>query len=96
MCSHGPQLAALPVTMAGPYPTARATVAALARFTRHFEPDRTHHHWGRRLQTKGWRRGLNAADCAEQARCIIPVAAGHLAALYLLFMQATQSTAVAR
>jgi hypothetical protein len=91
--SHCEQLAALPVEVAGPYPSAKSTVAALARFTRQFAPDRTHHHWGRWLQSMGWRQGVRAADCAEQARRIVPVAAGHLAALYLLFLQATQASA---
>ena len=82
-------LAALPVQVAGPYPSVQANVAALARFTRQFEPDRTHHHWGRWLHSMGWRRSLGKAEVAQQASRIIPVAAGHLAAMYAQFLEAT-------
>lgn len=82
-------LAALPVQVAGPFPSVQANVAALARFTRQFEPDRTHHHWGRWLHSMGWRRSLGKAEVAEQASRIVPVAAGHLAAMYAQFLEAS-------
>lgn len=87
--AHTGPLAALPVQVAGPFPSVQANVAALARFTRQFEPDRTHHHWGRWLHSMGWRQSLGKAEVAEQASRIIPVAAGHLAAMYAQFLEAS-------
>ncbi len=72
------------------YATPRATVAGMAAFTRQFAPDRTHHHWGRWLKNRGWRQTHNQAEIAQQVAQIIPVAAGHLAAMYLQFLQAAK------
>jgi hypothetical protein len=63
---------------------------ALARYTRQFQPDRTNHHWGRLLKRLGLRRSLTRHDFAAQASQIIPTAAAHLAAVYLLFLEATR------
>jgi hypothetical protein len=83
------QLAALPFQMARQYASAHDAVAGLAAFTRQFRPDRSNHHWGRLLKSIGLRKTLSRAEFAAQAAQIIPVAAGHLAALYLMFLEAT-------
>lgn len=73
------------------YRKVRDTVAGLARFTRQFEPDRTNHHWGRLLKSMGLRRSQGRTEWADQAAHIIPVAAGHLAAVYLQFLAETRA-----
>jgi hypothetical protein len=88
--ANGAQLAALPFDIPRQYASAYEASAALAAFTRGFAPDRTNHHWGRLLKRLGLRRSLTRAEFAAQARQIIPVAAGHLAALYLTFIEATR------
>lgn len=87
---NGPQLAALPFEVPRNYACARDAAAGLAAFTRGFAPDRSNHHWGRLLKQLGLRRSLTRAEFAAQARQIIPVAAGHLAAVYLTFIEATR------
>ncbi len=85
--SHVAELGALAFDVSPPFVSVHANVAALARFTQQFAPDRTHHHWGRWLKRRGWRQSLSQAEVAAQARAIIPVAAGHLTAMYLQFIQ---------
>ena len=85
--SHVAELGTLPFALPAPFANVRANVAALARFTQQFAPDRTHHHWGRWLMRRGWRQSLPQAELAAQAHAIIPVAAGHLAAMYQQFIQ---------
>jgi hypothetical protein len=83
-------LARLPVSLPTPQASAPDTVAALARFTRQFAPDRTNHHWGRLLKWLKLRKSMTRGQFAEQAEQIIPAAAGHLAALYQQFLDATR------
>lgn len=87
--ANGTPLAALPFQIPGQYRNAYDAVAGLAAFTRQFAPDRSNHHWGRLLKSLGLRKSLTRADFSDQATQIIPAAAGHLAALYLMFLEAT-------
>lgn len=87
--AHGAELAALPVAVPGRFASAYHAADALARITRQFAPDRTNHHWGRLLKRLGLRRSLTQTEFAAQARQLVPAAAGHLAALYTLFLEAT-------
>jgi hypothetical protein len=84
--SHLDELKSLPFALAPAFASVRANVAALACATRRFAPDRTHHHWGRWLKRRGWRQSLSQAELAAQARVLIPLAAGHLAAMYRQFV----------
>ncbi|MES2017973.1 MAG: zinc dependent phospholipase C family protein [Pseudomonadota bacterium] len=87
-----PQLAALPFEVPQHYRSVHAAVAGLARFTRQFPPDRSNHHWGRLLKACGLRKTFTRTELANQAAHIIPAAAGHLAAVYLMFHHATRPT----
>lgn len=87
--ANGAQLAALPFQVPGQYRCAHDAVAGLAAFTRQFAPDRSNHHWGRLLKALGLRTSFTRADFSAQATQIIPAAAGHLAAVYLMFLEAT-------
>ncbi|NHZ34067.1 hypothetical protein F0185_10765 [Massilia sp. CCM 8692] len=89
--ANGAQLAALPFDVPHQYASAHDAAAGLAAFTQRFAPDRTNHHWGRLLKRLGLRRSLTRAEFAAQAEHIIPTAAGHLAAVYLTFIEATRS-----
>lgn len=87
---HGDSLGALRAAMPMDYQSAAAIVEGLARFTRQFPADGTHHHLGRWLKARGWRRSHTRVEIAQQAEQIIPVASAHLAAMYLLFLQKSQ------
>lgn len=82
-------LAALPFEVPSQYRSAHDAAAGLAAFTQRFPPDRSNHHWGRLLKSLGLRKSLTRADFSNQATQIIPAAAGHLAAVYLMFLEAT-------
>ena len=86
--SHVAELGQLLFDVPVPFASVHENVTALARFTQQFAPDRTHHHWGRWLKRRGWRQSVPQAEVAAQARVIIPVAAGHLAAMYRQFIEA--------
>jgi hypothetical protein len=85
------RLAALPFQVPRQYASVHGAVAGLARFTRQFPPDRSNHLWGRALKSLGLRKPLARAVFADQAAHIIPAAAGHLAAVYLMFLEAIRS-----
>jgi hypothetical protein len=86
--AHCAQLAALPVPAVPRYASVRDAVAGLAVYTRRFRPDRSNHHWGRLLKMLGLRKPLTRAEFSAQAAQIIPAAASHLAAVYLMFLEA--------
>jgi len=88
--AHADALGTLPFAVPGGFASARAAADALARLTRRFPPDRTNHHWGRLLKRLGLRRALTRDAVANQASHLIPAAAGHLAAIYTLFLEATR------
>jgi hypothetical protein len=84
---NAPALRALPVAVV-PVPARPADlVESLARHTQRFPPDGTHSPWGRWLFRLGLREKLTARTLAEQARALIPLAAGHVAALLRLFLR---------
>lgn len=85
--SHVAELGKRMFDVPAPFASVHDNVTTLARFTQQFAPDRTHHHWGRWLKRRGWRQSLSQAEVAAQARLIIPVAAGHLAAMYRQFIE---------
>jgi zinc dependent phospholipase C len=80
-------LSELPFEIPNHFSTSNDIVKSLARWTQRFEPDRTHHPIGAFLKKIGLRKGLHQKQLADQAEQIIPKAAGHLAALYLLFLK---------
>lgn len=59
----------------------------LARYAQDFPPDSTHSPWGRLFRRLGLRQELATRVIAEQARRLIPVAAGVTAALLRLFLR---------
>jgi hypothetical protein len=85
-------LAGLPFQVPQHHRSVRAVVEGLARHTRKYPPDRTNHHWGRLLKSLGLRKSHTRATFAAQAEQIIPEAAGHLAAVYRQFLDATRPT----
>jgi len=62
-------------------------VEELARYAQAFEPDGTHSPWGRLLRRVGARTALTTRTIAEQARQLIPAAAGATACLLRLFLR---------
>jgi hypothetical protein len=84
--AHADALGALPVPFVPDAPP-EVLVDELARYTRAFEPDRTHHAWGALLRRAGRRRALRRDEVAAQAQELIPYAAGHLTALLRGFVR---------
>lgn len=83
---NGEHLRQLRSSVPSHYRSVREIVTGLAKFTRQFPADTTHHHLGRWLKLRGWRRALTHDEIAAQAEQIIPVASAHLAAMYLHFL----------
>jgi hypothetical protein len=81
-------LAALPVAVVPDAARASDLVESMARFTQAYPPDETNHAPGRLLKRLGLRRPVSAREAGEQARALIPVAAGHAAALVRLSLRA--------
>ena len=84
---HADTLRALPVAAWPDRARASELVDGLARFTQAFAPDGTHSPWGRLLRRLGARTALTTRTIAEQARALIPAAAGATAALLRLFLR---------
>jgi hypothetical protein len=84
--AHCEELSRLPVV--SPAPAAPVElIGALARRTQRLEPDRTNNAPGWALKKVGLRRPLHRDLLAEQARGIIPAAAGTLATLLKMFLE---------
>jgi hypothetical protein len=62
-------------------------VHGMARFAQGFAADKTTSPWGRVLRRVGLRRPVRAALAREQARMLIPRAAGCAAALFKMFLK---------
>jgi hypothetical protein len=62
-----------------------AIVQELARFGQSFPADKTTSPWGAVMRRLGWRRPVRSAEAREQAKALIPHAAGCTAALLRLF-----------
>ena len=66
-------------------------VRGLAAFGQGFAADKTTSPWGRVLRRMGLRQPVRKAEVREQARLLIPRAAGATAALFRLFLEHVQS-----
>ena len=84
----------LPVPAVAPRGRASELVEDLARHTQRFAPDLTSSPWGRLLWKAGLRRKLPVPVLSDQARQLIPLAAGHAAALLRLFLRQAAGDAV--
>lgn len=62
-------------------------VHGMAAFAQSFAADKTTSPWGRVLRRMGWRQPVKAAQAREQARALIPRAAGSTAALLKSFLE---------
>jgi hypothetical protein len=81
------RLAALPVPRVPPPRRASELIETLARVAMRHEPDRTNHPLGRFLRKRGLRQGVSARTAGEQAELLVPLAAGHAAALLEMFFR---------
>jgi hypothetical protein len=80
-------LRALPVVAWPDRARASDLVEDLAHYAQDFAPDSTHSPWGRLFRRVGLRQAIAARVIAEQARQLIPAAAGATAALLRLFLR---------
>ncbi|MEO7094535.1 MAG: hypothetical protein ABI175_14865 [Polyangiales bacterium] len=78
-------LGALPVPTIAPMPRASAHIEAMARSAQQHAPDATNTPVGRVLERVGLRRKVSAREAAAQAEVLLPLAAGHAAALLRRF-----------
>jgi hypothetical protein len=83
----------LPVPAVTDRARASELVEDLARETQRFAPDTTTSPWGRALRRAGVRHRLPARVLRDQARELIPLAAGHVVALLRLFLRAATGEA---
>jgi hypothetical protein len=84
----------LPVPTVAARRRASELVEDLARHTQRFAPDTTNSPWGRVLWKVGLRRKIPVPILDDQARQLIPLAAGHAAALLRLFLLRAAGDAV--
>ena len=84
---HAAALRALPVVAWPDRTRPSDLVDDLARYAQDFAPDSTHSPWGRLLRRIGLRQSLTVGAIGEQARQLIPAAAGATAALLRLFLR---------
>jgi len=94
--SHASELRELPVAAVGDAERASTLVESLCRFTQSYPADRTHSPWGHLMWRLGFQRKADGATLADQARALIPQAAGHAAALLRLFLREVAMTAQPR
>ena len=78
-------LAALPVPTIAPLARASAHLEAMARVAQPHAPDATNTPIGRVLERLGLRRKVSSREAAAQAEVLVPLAAGHAAALLRRF-----------
>lgn len=81
------ELLALPVPPVADFERPEDVIEAMARITSAWRPDGTNWWAGRLLARAGLRKRVGKAEAAEQARALIPVCAGHAAALLRLFLR---------
>jgi hypothetical protein len=84
----------LPVPAVAARRRASELVEDLARHTQRFSPDTTNSPWGRVLWKVGLRRKIPVPILDDQARQLIPLAAGYAAALLRLFLLRAAGDAV--
>ncbi len=87
-------LETLPVPAVAPRGRASELVEDLARQSQRFAPDTTNSPWGRLLWKAGLRRKIPVPVLSDQARELIPLAAGHAAALLRLFLRQAAGDAI--
>lgn len=81
------ELEALPVPHIEDREKASDLIEGLALFAQGFAADKTNSPWGRVLKRMGLRNSVSAPAAREQARKLIPVAAGYTASLFRLFQR---------
>ncbi len=84
---NAPALEKLPVPPVPDRACASELVDELARHTQRFAPDKTNSPWGRLMGRLHLREKVPARVLSAQARELIPLAAGHAAALLRLFLR---------
>ena len=87
-------LESLPVPAVATRRRASELVEDLAGQTQRFTPDTTNSPWGRLLWKAGMRRKIPVSMLSDQARQLIPLAAGYAAALLRLFLLRAAGDAV--
>src|SRR5262245_1977581 len=85
--SHAQALRELPVPCVPDRDEASQLVESLSGFAQAFPADRTNSLWGHALWRLGLREKSDRETCAAQAAALIPMAAGHAAALLRLFLR---------
>jgi len=90
----GDELRTLPVSKIFPS-SVESVVESMAHFAQGFAADKTTSPWGRMLRRFGRRQPVRAALAREQAKALIPRAAGHTAALFRLFLEKTGASQAA-
>jgi len=81
------ELRALPAAPFSSGNSVEAIVRGLAACGQRFSADKTTSPWGRVLRRMGLRKPVGKAEVREQARILIPQAAGATAALFRLFLE---------
>jgi hypothetical protein len=84
---HARALRALPVPQVPDRDEASELVESLSAVAQAFPADRTNNAWGHLLWRLGLREKADRRTCAAQAEALIPMAAGHAAALLRLFLR---------
>ena len=69
------------------FPRARDAIEAMAARCKPYRADRTNHHLGRVLRRAGVLSPLGSKEAGEQARELIPLAAGHAASILRLYLR---------
>jgi hypothetical protein len=88
------RLLELPVPSVADRAKPSALVEELARYTKAFRGDATNHHLGRVLKRAKLLRGVTAKEAGEQARELIPLAAGYTAALLRMYLRDREAPAL--
>lgn len=85
--SHAAELGQPPAGPVADRPRASELIESLSHFTQAYPADRTHNGWGYLMWRLRLYPKMDTATVAAQARALIPVAAGHAAALLRLFLR---------
>ncbi|HEV7555825.1 MAG TPA: hypothetical protein VGO00_10240 [Kofleriaceae bacterium] len=89
--THADELGALPVPHVPRARSASELVEGLARFTHRFAADRTQHPVGRWMVRRGLAKSIPQTTIRDAARQIVPIAIGHVAALFELFVETARA-----
>jgi hypothetical protein len=80
-------LLAMPVPRVNDAARASDLIHGLAVYTQRYRTDATHHAFGAIMKKLGRRKSVGAREAGEQARALIPMAAGYTSALFRLFLK---------